>query len=131
MALVTITGSISYDGAHPEFRLAEKVAGEALIAGYACYLKSDDKIYHAGTSVATGTTQVAFDGFVMRNYAAGEAVTLIGRDNVIMVDGNAGLTIGKELYLSATAGVLSDAKIAGSDQPVAKAISTSAIRVLR
>lgn len=131
MALVTITGSISYDGAHPGYRQAEATAGEALVGGYACYLKSDGKVYHAGTSVSTGTTQVAFDGFAVRNYAVGDAVTLIGQNNVLMLDGNAGLTIGKELWLSATAGVLSDAKIAGADTPVAKAISTSAIRVLR
>lgn len=131
MALIVITGSISFDGAHPGYRQAESTAGEALVAGYACYLKSDGKIYHAGTAVATGTTQVAFDGFAMRAYAVGEPVTLIGRDNVIMLDGNGGFTVGKELWLSATAGVLSDAKIAGQDQPVAKAISANSVRVLR
>lgn len=131
MALITITGSISYSAAHDGFKFVGE-AGEALIAGYACYVKpSDKKIYHAGTAVQTGTTQVQFDGFVVRDYAITDAVTLIGRDNVIMLDGNAGLGSVGDLWLSATAGVLSDAKIAGQDQPVAKAISSSAIRVLR
>ena len=131
MALVTITGSISYDAAHEEFKFGGLTAGEALVAGHAVLIKSDAKIYKAGTSVVTGSTQVAFDGFVMRDYASGDAVTIIGQGNIVMLDGNAGLTVGKELWLSATAGVLSDAKIAGADTPVAKAVSSSAIRVLR
>jgi hypothetical protein len=130
MALVTITGSNSYSAAKYGLTMPLE-AGEAIVGGYACYVKSDGKAWLAGTAVATGTTQVAFDGFAMRDYAAGDAVTLIGVGNIVMLDGNAGLTAGKELYLSATAGVLSDAKIAGADQPVAKAVSTSAIRVLR
>lgn len=130
MALIVITGSNSYSAAKYGLTLPLE-AGEALVGGYACVIKSDGKAYHAGTSVVTGTTQVSFDGFAMRDYSSGDAVTLIGQGSVVMLDGNAGLTIGKELYLSATAGVLSDAKIAGTDQPVAKAISTSAVRVLR
>ncbi len=78
MALITITGSISYDGAHEGYKLAGATAGEALVGGYACVLKSDGKIYHAGTAIVTGTNQVAFDGFAMRAYAIDEPVTLIG-----------------------------------------------------
>ena len=133
MALVTITGSNSYSVAHYGLKMAIPEAGEALVGGYACLIKSDGKVYHAGTAISggTGTNAVKFDGFVTRDYASGDAVTLIGQGNVLTLDGNAGLTVGTDLYLSATAGVLSDAKIAGQDLPVARAISTSAIRVLR
>ena len=130
MANITITGSISYSAAKYGFSQSVE-AGEALIGGYACYIKpADRKAYHAGTAVATGTTQVQFDGFVMRDYVSGDAATLIGQGSVIMLDGNAGLAVG-DLWLGATAGVLSDAKVAGADTPVARAITTSSIRVLR
>ena len=131
MALVTITGSNSYSVAHYGLKMAIPEAGEALVAGYACVIKSDGKVYHAGTAVVTGTNAVKFDGFVPMDKAIGDPVTLIGQGNVMTLDGNAGLTAGTDYYLSATAGVLSDAKIAGQDLPVARAISTSAIRVLR
>lgn len=133
MALIAITGSNSYSVAKYGFTQAAE-AGEALIGGYACYIKPNDKkVYHAGTAVATGTTQVAFDGFVMRDYASGDAVTLVGQGSLIMVDGNAGLpTSGSgDLWLCATAGFLSDGKIAGQDQPVARVVSTTSIRVVR
>lgn len=130
MALITITGSISYDAAQYGVKLPVE-AGEALIGGYACYIKNDGKAYHAGTAVQTGTTQVAFDGLAMRDYAAGDAVTLVGQGNLVMVDGNAGLNEGADLWLSATAGVLSDTKIAGQDQPVARVVSKSVIRIVR
>ncbi len=135
MALVTITGSNSYSAAKYGLMLPVE-AGEALVAGYACVIKDSSgvaKAYHAGTAVSggTGTNAVKFDGFAVADRASGEAVTLVGQGNIVMLDGNAGLTIGTDLYLSATAGVLSDAKIAGTDLPVARVISTSAIRVLR
>lgn len=130
MANIVITGSNSYSAAKYGLTLPLE-AGEALVGGYACYIKSDGKAWLAGTAVATGTNAVQFDGFAMRDYAAGDAVTLIGQGGVVMLDGNAGLTPGDDLYLGATAGVLSDAKVAGADLPVARAISTSAIRVLR
>lgn len=130
MTLITITGSISYSVAKEGMKIAT-VAGETIFAGAACVLKSDDKAYLAGTTIVTGTTQVGFDGFAMRDYAANEPITLIGQNSVVMLDGNAGLTTGKELYLSATAGVVSDARVATVDTPVAKAISSTAVRVLR
>jgi hypothetical protein len=130
MANVTITGSISYSAAKYGLTIPLE-AGETLIAGYACYIKSDGKAWLAGTAIATGTTQVKFDGFVVRDYASGDAVTLIGQGSVLLIDGNAGFNEGDDLWLGATAGVLSDAKVAGQDQPVARAVSTSAIRVVR
>ncbi len=131
MALITITGSISYDAAHEETKLGGLVTGEAIVAGHACVIKSDGKVYKAGTAVVTGTMSVGFDGFAMRNYGSGDPITLIGDGNIIMLDANAGLTAGADYWLSATAGVLSDAKIAGVDTPVARGFSTSAIRVVR
>jgi len=131
MALITITGSISYDAAHEETKIGGLLTGEVIVAGHACVIKSDGKVYKAGTGIVTGTNTVAFDGFAMRSYGSGDAITLIGDGNVIMMDANAGLTAGADLWLSATAGVLSDAKIAGQDMPVARAVSTSAIRVVR
>src|SRR5512139_2772417 len=99
MANITITGSISYSAA--KYGLTMPVeAGEAIVAGYACYIKSDGKAWLASTA-ATGTTAVKFDGFAVRDYAAGDAVTLIGQGSVLMLDGNAGLTIGSDLWLGA------------------------------
>lgn len=130
MANITITGSISYSAAKYGLTLPLE-AGEALIAGYACVIKSDGKAYHGSTTVQTGTHAVGFDGFAMRDYGSGDAVSLIGQGNVVMLDANGGLTIGANYWMGATAGVLSDAKVAGTDLPVARAISATSVRVLR
>lgn len=130
MALVNQTGTISYSVAKYGFSQACE-AGEALTAGFACVIKSDGKAYHAGTTVQTGTMQVGFDGFVMRDYASGDAVTLVGQGSLIMLDGDATLNEGSDLYISATAGRVGDNKVAGVDLPVARVVTTSSIRVLR
>lgn len=130
MANITITGSVSYSAAKYGLNLSVE-AGEALVQGYGCVIKSDGKAYHMGTTVQTGTSAVGFDGFAMRDYSSGDAVTLIGQGNVVMLDGNAGLTPGTNLWVGATAGVPSDAKVAGTDLPIARVISSTSVRVLR
>lgn len=131
IALSTGTfGSIAYEG--------EKInttAGAALGQFDACYIDSNGQAQKAVSThwLVTGTGgQIAFDGFCVQDVASGEAVTLYGRGSQLDISaGN--LTPDTALWASATAGILSDVPIAaaGTDQPVAKAISTKRIKVLR
>lgn len=82
---------------------------------------------------ATGTAGLTdFDGIVVQKYFANDAVTVYGMGCVI---GNfaAGMTAGQALWIDSVPGSLSNVPVAaaGTDSPVAKAISTTDIVVKR
>lgn len=112
----------------PAHQIAGLLAGEALTAGDACYIKgSDGAVYKATGAAANAAAKV--DGFASQNTAIGEAVTLWF--DVTMRYG-AGLTPGARYYLSgATAGALADAASTGGTAPVAFAVDATRIRVLQ
>ena len=83
--------------------------------------------------LATGTGgQCDFDGIVIQRYVANDAVTVYGKGCVI---GNfaAGMTAGQALWIDSVPGSLSNVPVAaaGTDELVAKAISTVDILVKR
>jgi hypothetical protein len=89
--------------------LAGLLAGEALGAFDACYIKaSDGKVYKSTGAAANAAAKV--DGYASKATPIGEAVTLYKN---IRVRYGTGLTPGTRLYLSATAGTLSDAATTG------------------
>lgn len=101
------------------------VAGEAIAAWDACYIKNDGLVYKSTGAAANAAAKV--DGFAARAAASGEAVTLY--EGVDARYGS-GLTPGARYYLSgATAGALADAASTGGTAPVAKALDTTRIRV--
>ena len=81
------------------------VAGEALGAFDACYIKSDGEAWLATAATAAVTGYVR--GYAARAVAAGQPVTLYRE---CRVNDGAGLTPGAHVFLSAaTAGALADA----------------------
>lgn len=106
------------------------VAGEALGAGDACYIKgSDGKIYKSlATTTATDETNKVF-GFTPQAYAAGEACSLV---YLTRFRYGSGMTPGTLFYLSgATAGALADASTSGQTKVLAAAIDATRIDVVR
>lgn len=101
------------------------VAGEAIAAGDACYIKSDGLVYKSTGAAANAAAKV--DGFAAKLASAGEAVTLF--EGVDFKYGS-GLTPGARYFLSgAVAGAIADAASTGGTVSIAKAIDTTRIRV--
>lgn len=105
------------------------VAGEALLAAAPCYIRaSDGKAYMSNGTAANEAAKI--DGFTPKAYAAGEPVTLCGRG--VIFEYSAGLlTIGATYYIGTTAGRLDTAATTGDAVGVARAFTTSHIRITR
>lgn len=110
------------------------IAYGTLGRGNACKLGSDGLVHQSVSSEflgASGTSaMIDFDGIIDQEYVAGNGVTLYGKGAVIGGFGS-GMAVGTALYVSATAGILSDVKVAVADLPVAKVISSTDILVVR
>src|SRR4051812_39055620 len=100
-------------------------AGEALNAVSPCYIKaSDGKVYMSNGTAATEPAK--FDGFTLGACAINEAVTLYGAGARFKY--GSGLTIGADLYVSATAGSLADAATTGGTTVIARVVTATDIR---
>jgi hypothetical protein len=111
----------------PAHQIAGLLAGEAVAAGDACYIKSDGKVWRSTGAAANAAAQV--DGFAAEAAASGEAVTLYHDVNFRY---GAGLTPGARYYLSgATAGALADAASTGGTGAIAFAVDATRVRVMR
>jgi hypothetical protein len=102
------------------------LAGEAIAAGDACYIKtSDGKVWKATGAAANAAALVR--GFAFTDASVGEPVTLIDAGNfryAIALSPNA------DLYLSGTvAGGLADAPSTGGVTPVAFVVDATRIRI--
>jgi hypothetical protein len=128
MAAVTKSGtpSLSTMVPCPAHQLSGLVAGEAIAAGDACYIKAaDGKVWLATGAAANAAAQV--DGFAAKNYATGQGVTLYYN---VHFNYGSGLTIGALYYLSGTtAGGLVDAASTGGTTWIAKAIDATRIYI--
>jgi len=108
-------------------QIAGLIAGEALAAGDACYIKSDGK---AWKSIGTAVNAAAkVDGYAARDCPVGESVTLI---NDVTWEYGSGLTPGARVFLSATAGggKLSDVATVGGTGPIGFVVDATRIRLL-
>ena len=102
------------------------VAGEALDAGAACYIKSDGKIWMSnGTS---NNAAAKFFGITPTDYLVGETVTLYGPGT--RVGYATGLTPGTPLYVAATAGRFDTGATTGGLAPVAVAVNATDIMII-
>jgi hypothetical protein len=96
-------------------RLSGKVAGEAIVAGDALRIGSDNKLYRA--SGAANNANAIVRGFAAESASIGQGVTLLRHVNIGYATG---LTPGTNLYLSGTVpGGLADAPSTGGLTPIA------------
>jgi hypothetical protein len=103
-------------------------AGEALGACVPCYIKSaDGKVYQSnGTAIGEAAK---FDGFTPTSHGIGEPVALFGVGARFRY--GTGLTIGADLYISATAGNLSDTATTGGVRAIARVMTATDIVVTK
>lgn len=128
MAEVTVTGKPSLASVllPPSSKISGLVAGEALLAGKACYIKtSDNKVYLASGAANNAAAIVA--GFADVDAPVDEPVTLLRDCNIGY---QTGLNGGKPLYLSGTVpGGLADAPSTGGLVPIGLTIDPKRIRI--
>ena len=105
------------------------VAGEAITAGAACYVKDDGLIWLTVSTIAVGGQ---FDGVAVADAAVGAPVTIFQQGYKIRI-GAHGLDVGAFMYPSDTKGLFSDASIPTPvlEAPIAKAVSSTVIEVTR
>jgi len=129
MALVTIASDFSIDAntAKHASQVPDLVAGEAILAGAACYVKSDGKIWMSNGTAANAAS--SFVGFAARAAAAGQPITVYG-PGTRMRYAASGLTPGTKLFLGTTAGRLDTAATTGDAVGVAWAVSATDIIAL-
>lgn len=129
MAEVAKSGTPSYSSVVPpqSATIVGLIAGEAIGANDACYIKAADGMVYKATGAANNAAaDVA--GFAFTACPAGEAITLVCEGNIRY---GSGLTISAKLYLSGTvAGGLADAASTGGLAPIAVAIDATRIRIL-
>jgi hypothetical protein len=105
------------------------LCGEDIAAGDLCYIKSDGKIWRSTGAAANAAAEVVGMALLPAKVAQADAVTLIAD---VAVQYGSGLTPGAKYYLSgATAGALADAASTGGVKPIAFAIDTTRIFIMR
>lgn len=104
-------------------KLPTLIAGEALAAGDACYVKSDGLVWLSTGAAANAAAKV--DGYAPSDVPVGEPVTLLF--NVCFRYG-ASLTPGARVFLHAsTAGALYDTATTGGTAPIGFCVDTTRI----
>lgn len=109
--------------------VSQLIAGEDLPAVSPCYIGSDGKVYKAVSTQCTITNVADFVGVTPKLVKSGDPVTLFGKGARFNL--GSGMTPGTLLWISATAGAWSDAKVATADLPLAWVISATDILVIR
>jgi hypothetical protein len=104
--------------------LAGLIAGEAIAAGDACYIKNDGKAWKSTGAAANAAAQVY--GFAAQAASVNEAVTLVYD---VRIRYGAGLTPGTKVFLSATAGLIGDAATTGGTAPIGVVVDATRIHV--
>lgn len=126
MAVITKVGTPSLSSLKPgqDKTVVGLVAGEAIAAGDPCYIASTGKIMKSTGAAANAAAKVR--GFALQAAALNEPVTLIDEVNIRY---GSGMTPGADVFLGATAGVLSDAATTGGTAPIGYVIDATRIRV--
>lgn len=129
MAAVAISGTPSLAVTLPPSNcfLSGLVAGEALPAFAACYIKaSDGKVYMSTGAAANAAAKVR--GYAAQAYASGDTDVTIVWD--VRVRYGAAMTPGTDLFLS-TAGTLVDAATTGGTAPIGYVVDATRVELWR
>lgn len=111
----------------PAHQISGLIAGEALAAGDACYIKNDGLVYRSTGAAANAAAVVV--GFAAQAYPINAGVTLF---HGVTFNYGSGLTPGAQYYLSGTtAGGLDTATSTGGTTVIGFAVDATRINVKR
>lgn len=125
MATIAKSGTPSLSTLNPPntCKISGLLAGEAIAAGDACYIKSDGLIWLATGAAANAAAR--FKGLAGIACPVGEAVTLW---HDVDFQYGSGLTPGAPIYLG-TAGTLDTATSTGGTVPIGYVVDTTRVHV--
>jgi hypothetical protein len=132
MADLGMTGTPCLADPHASARFTA-IAGQAITAGYACFIHTDGLVYHCDATDHTTIADVSsFEGIAIAAATIGQPVTLFGVGSKIYLTATA-KAIGTFWYIGNTEGVLSDVAVAAADTyfPVVKFITANVAEVVR
>jgi hypothetical protein len=126
MAAVAKSGTPSLSSVEPPQNdsIVGLKAGEAIAAGDLCYVKSDGKVWRSNGTSANAAAKV--DGIAPKAAAVNDPCTLYRN---IEFNYGASLTPGARLYLSATAGALSDTATTGGTAPIGFVVDATRVYI--
>lgn len=126
MADIAKSGTPSPSTVTTQFNsLAGLIAGEAIAAGDACYIKSDGKAWKSTGAAANAAAQVY--GYACQAATVNEAVTLAYD---VRFRYGAGMTPGTKVFLSgAVAGAIADAASTGGTAPIGVVVDATRVHV--
>lgn len=131
MALVSRASDVSLDSSTGMFapQLTGLLAGEAIDAGAACYIKTaDGKVYMSNGTAANEAAE--FIGIAAAAASIGRAVTVFGLGARFRYAAS-GLGPGDKYFIAATAGRLDTAATTGGVNAVARAVNATDIVIIR
>ena len=131
MAQITRSSTVSMDvnsGMKAHY-ISGLTAGSAISAGDCCYIDDQGKVLRTDSSLHTSGSIVYYAGFAPKAYASGEACTLVGAG--ARFDYSSGMTPGEYLSSGSTSGSLINTAFNVNDLPVALAISSTDIQIIR
>jgi len=128
MADITVAANCAVDGQQVVV-VGQLPAGAALTAGMPVRI-SGGFLYPADADVCTPANVSAYAGFAVDDVASGMGASAYGQGTVIR-DYSTGLTSGVPLWISNAVGQLADAKVASADDPVAVAINSTDILIIK
>ncbi len=126
MADITIISG-GLDTNNVGLRYNAMIAAEDILACEAVYISGANSVSKASNSVTTNG-ESKFIGLAPKDYRAGEPVTVFGNGSRFKY--SIGMTPGEYLYVSSTAGKLTDEGAVG-DRPVAIALNSTDIQIIR
>lgn len=130
MALLARASDVSLDTSSGMFapQIAGLLAGAAIAAGDALYIKSsDNRLYPSNGTAANEAAE--FVGMAAAAASAGEPVTAFGIGARFHY--GSGLTPGDKYFIAATAGRLDTAATTGGVNAIARAVDTTDIVIIR
>ena len=104
--------------------LAGRIAGEDLSAFDAVHIKADGLVWKSTGAAANASAKVR--GYAAKAVKAGQAITVYKN---VRVEYGSAMTPGTDVYLSATAGTLSDVPTTGGTAPIGFVVDATRVQL--
>lgn len=125
MATIAKSGTPSLSSVvGPQSHQFQLIAGEAIAAGDLCYIKSDGKAWLSNGTSANAAAKCV--GMAAEAAAVGEPITVFRNERFRY---GSGMTPGAQIYVSATAGALSDAATTGGTAPIGFVVDATRVYI--
>lgn len=130
MAAITLDSKVYVSGL--TVSIFNGTAGSTISKGTPCYIDSNSKVLTSACALVDDAGNDMFVGVALNDAPVGEPVSLALLGTTVHLS-NAGLTVGSRYYSGSTAGALVDstAQASSRHEPIAKAVTSSDVLIVR